>query len=504
MIENHNSLAEKFLKKGFRLYLFSFIIGPIGYVIRIIISNDLRVEEVGILYGIISLITMLSSYNDLGMTESLKHFVPEFVNKKEYNKVKSTLFYALFLQIITSLLIAWFFFWGADFIATHYFKTMEAKTTLKTFAFFFIGLNIFQTLNNFLLAIQDTFSYKRTELFRMGFIMLFVLFIFFAGKSSLENYSYAWLFWLYVGIITIFITFTRKYYIPYLQKEKLLFDTKLIKRIFKYALLVLVWSTAGTILGQIDMQMIIYILGTKEAWYYTNYLSIIWIPFIIIGPIFSLLFPVFSDMYTKWENEKIKLVKSIFQKNFLAIWIALNILFFVFAEVIAYILFWEKFIPSGTILKYSILFLIFNFLLQMNFNILSWIGKVKERVKIILIAIIFNFTTNIIFIHFLWASWAALATGLGWILIWILSEIRLGKKYFVWFNIPFLIKNIFCFSTLGIFSYFFILNLFVWLWRVKSLFLLAVISIIYFSFFIIINQKETKIFINEVKKLRKK
>jgi len=106
MIENHNSLAEKFLKKGFRLYLFSFIIGPIGYVIRIIISNDLRVEEVGILYGIISLITMLSSYNDLGMTESLKHFVPEFVNKKEYNKVKSTLFYALFLQIITSLLIA--------------------------------------------------------------------------------------------------------------------------------------------------------------------------------------------------------------------------------------------------------------------------------------------------------------------------------------------------------------------------------------------------------------
>jgi len=71
---------------------------------------------------------------------------------------------------------------------------MEAKTTLKTFAFFFIGLNIFQTLNNFLLAIQDTFSYKRTELFRMGFIMLFVLFIFFAGKSSLENYSYAWLF----------------------------------------------------------------------------------------------------------------------------------------------------------------------------------------------------------------------------------------------------------------------------------------------------------------------
>jgi hypothetical protein len=65
MIDQHNSLAEKFLKKGFWLYLFSFIIAPIGYIIKIIISGELTVSEVGILYGIISLITMISAYNDL-------------------------------------------------------------------------------------------------------------------------------------------------------------------------------------------------------------------------------------------------------------------------------------------------------------------------------------------------------------------------------------------------------------------------------------------------------
>jgi len=69
--------------------------------------------------------------------------------------------------------------------------------------------------------------------------------------------------------------------------------------------------------------------------------------------------------------EKIKLVKSIFQKNFLVLSLSFSILFFVFAENLAYMFFGEKFLPSGDILKYAILFLAFNFLLQMNGSILA-------------------------------------------------------------------------------------------------------------------------------------
>jgi O-antigen/teichoic acid export membrane protein len=47
-------------------------------------------------------------------------------------------------------------------------------------------------------------------------------------------------------------------------------------------MLILLASQAGTILSQIDMQMIIYMLGMTDAGYYTNYLSIIGIPFMII------------------------------------------------------------------------------------------------------------------------------------------------------------------------------------------------------------------------------
>ena len=206
MIEEYKSLSEKFLKKWFWLYFFSLIIWPVWYITKIMISEKITVSELWILYWIISLVTLISTYNDLWFTESLKHFIPKFVTEKNYDKVKSVLFYALFAQITTSLIIAaWFYFW-ADFIAENYFKSQEAKEILEIFAFFFIWINIFQTINNFFLAVQDAFAYKLTEFFRMIFILFSVIFVFFGNYSSLINYSYSWLIWLYIWIIIKNIT----------------------------------------------------------------------------------------------------------------------------------------------------------------------------------------------------------------------------------------------------------------------------------------------------------
>lgn len=504
MIDQHKTLSEKFLKKGFWLYLFSFIIAPIGYIIKIIISWELTVSEVWILYGIISLITMISAYNDLWMSESINHFVPDFVNKKRYDKVKTILAYALIAQMTTWITIAMLFFFWADWLGMNYFNSEEAIWTLKVFAFYFLWINIFQIISTFLISVQNTFYNKLIDFFRMWFILISVLFVYFYEVSNLINYSYSWIVWLYIWIIIAIIIFYKKYFNKYLYKEKILWDKKIFKQIFKYALMVFIWAQAATILSQIDMQMIIYMLDTTNAWYYTNYLSIIWIPFILIWPIFWLLFPIFSEMYSKWEYKKIKLVKEIFSKNFLAIWIALNILFFVFAEAIAYTLFWAKFITSWIILQYSILFLIFNFLFQINFLIMAWIWKVKDRVKIILIAIVFNTILNIILINLIWVYWAALATSFWWILIWILSELYLWKKYYVWFDYKFLTKNIVFMWLLGVFSYSFIVQFFEWISRLNSLFYLTIIWIIWFSLFIVINLKEFKYFILEIKKLKKK
>lgn len=500
MIDSHNSLFEKFLKKGMWLYLFSFIIGPIWYIIKIIVSGEITVWELWILYGIVSLITLLTAYNDLWMTESLKHFIPKFVTNKRYDKVKSILFYAFFVQIFTSLLIASFFFFWADFIANNYFKTTDAKEILKVFAFFFIGISIFQTLSNFFISVQDTFNQKIIDFIRLIFVLFSVLYIFFWDTSSLINYSYSWIIWLYIWTLFSIFIFYKKYYSKYLINEKIILDKKLIKEVSVYALYVFAWASAWTMLSQIDMQMIIYLLWTSEAWYYTVYLSIITIPFMIIGPIFGFLFPLFSQLHAEWNTKKIKQVKSIFQKNFLVIALAFNILFFVFAEIIAFIFFWENFIKSGVILKYSVLLLMFNFLFQINFNILAWIWKVKDRVKIILVAFIFNFVLNIILINNIWVYWAALATSFWWILIWLLTEFYLWEEYRVKFDYKFFFKNLIFMWLLWLFLYYFIVPLFLWLDRLSSFLYLATTWIIWFFIFWIVNYNNLKAFYFNLKK----
>ena len=113
MLNHTESLAEKFIRKGFWLYLFSFLVGPLGYIVKIILSADLTVEEIGLLYGILSLIGLLAVYHDLGLTESLNFFLPKFIVKKDWTRFKSLVAYSLGAQVITSTLIGLILFFSS-------------------------------------------------------------------------------------------------------------------------------------------------------------------------------------------------------------------------------------------------------------------------------------------------------------------------------------------------------------------------------------------------------
>lgn len=504
MIDEHKSLSEKFIKKWFWLYMFSFVIAPIGYIIKIIISNELSVAEVWIIYSVMSLIMLLSSFNDLWLTESLNYFLPKYIAVKDYVKAKSVLTYTLIAQIITSTIIGAFLIWWCDFLALHYFHNKESRDIVFVFAFFFFWHNFFWIISTFFWSIQNTFYQKLIELIRMIFTLFLVWWVWYFDVWDMRTFSEAWVWWMYIWVIFAVLFFFKKYYFPYFKWEKILWDKALFKTLFSYAVMILLASQASTILSQIDMQMIVYMLGMTDAGYYTNYLSIIWIPFMVIWPIFAFLFPVFSHMHWNQEYDKIATIKQIFTKYFTVIAIICSTLFFVFWPTISYILFWDKFAYSWVILQYSIFFLVFNFLLQINFNILGWTWRVKERVKIISWAILANMITNYFLIKWIWVAWASLATWLGWLLIYILSERILFKDYKIKHDFNFIIKNsLYCLWT-WIFTYFFIINLFEWLSRWLSFLYLLIYTMILALFFALVNKDEFKLFIWEIKKIKKK
>jgi hypothetical protein len=72
----------------------------------------------------------------------------------------------------------WF---GADWLAIHYFHSVSAEVALKVFSLWFVIFNIFRTIETIFISFQDTFVFKFIDFVRMWCIVGFVLIVFLSG-----------------------------------------------------------------------------------------------------------------------------------------------------------------------------------------------------------------------------------------------------------------------------------------------------------------------------------
>lgn len=105
MINTEESLSQKFIRKGSWIFLFTLLTAPLGYIIRILLTGNLSPSDIGIIYGSMSLLVLLSVYNDFGLTESLNYFLPKYIIQKDYARCKYLLMLAFKTQIVTSIIL---------------------------------------------------------------------------------------------------------------------------------------------------------------------------------------------------------------------------------------------------------------------------------------------------------------------------------------------------------------------------------------------------------------
>lgn len=438
-ILKNQSLWEKLIKKWFWLYLFSYLCAPAAYLIKLFVSNSISVADVWVLYSIISLVSLLNTYNDLGLTESLQYFLPRFLIKKQYNYAKTSIYLSLAAQIFTALIIIAVLRFWAPWLATHYFHSESAIIALKYFCFYFLGINLFQTLQSIFIAIQDTFSNQLIEVVRQRCIVGFTIFFFLTGKASIERYSLNWVLWLLVWIIIALILFKKKHSKELLQWN-FEFDKVVAKEYVKYALWCFIWLGVSVIFGNLIQQFIIIFLWAEAAGYYTNFFSLFSIVNIIVGPIIMLIFPMISEIIAKKDDWKLKTIYSFFY-TYLSIAIFLLIWFLIpLWEETAITLLGTKFAFSGTLLSYWVIFSIFTIFTSFNFSVLAGMWKIKERVKFMGIALWVSLVT-LISMQWIWIYWWVLALGTGYIVLWILSFMELYKENKFTVNWKLLIKN---------------------------------------------------------------
>lgn len=285
-----------------------------------------------------SLMTILGSYNDFGMSESLNYFLPKYIHDKDSKKITNTFSIAIFTQMVTSTIIAIGLYFFADFLATHYFEAPQAEIILKILVLQFFADNIFRTISTFFSAIQDTRLQKSMDFIRMFLLMCIVCGLWFFDMHTIESYAWAWSLAITVGSLTSLSCIIFKYR-TYFTVSGWLFSFQEYKRIFKYAFWVMLSANVGMLLSQIDMQMVVYMLGVEDAGYYTNYLSLIRIPFLFLLPGVYFLFPVFSDLLKRGEERKVIAIHAFCYELFSIVGMMMTSFFILFGTTLTTTLF---------------------------------------------------------------------------------------------------------------------------------------------------------------------
>ena len=497
------TLWEKLIKKWFWLYFFSFLAAPAGYLIKLFISNSISVADVWVLYSIISLIWILNTYNDLWLTESLQYFLPRFLIKKQYNYAKTAIYLSLAVQILTAILIACVLWFAAPWLATHYFNSESAVVVLKYFCFYFLWINLYQTLQSIFISIQDTFSQQFPEFIKQWCIVWFTMLFFFTWKASIQRYSLNRIIWLVIWIVIALILFRKKYSKELLQ-WKFKYDKEVWKEYIKYALWCFLWLEAWVLFWNLIQQFIIIFLWAESAWYYTNFLSLFNIISIFVWPIMLLIFPMISEIIVKKDTKKLKLVYSFFY-TYLTISLILLITFLISLwKEVWYILLWTKFAFSWIMLSYWIIFSLFSTFTSFNFNVLAWMWKIKERVKFIFIWLVISILT-LTSLKWIWIYWWILALWTWYIALWFKSfkELYNENKFSV--NRKLIVNNFLICVVMWIIVWKIKDWIFVFddLERYKNFWKLVLIGLCMLWIFVLVNLKQFLALKDEILKLKK-
>lgn len=448
------TLSQKLIKKWFRLYFFGYLAAPLGYIIRLLISNspDVSVADFGVMYSIISLVTFLWTYNDLWLTESLRFFLPRFYLKKEYNNIKTTIRLSLWAQLFTSLIIATCLRFWNEWLSVHYFKNEHAWIILKYFCVYFTLTNILQVFQSIFISFQKTFENQLTSFVQLMTTFLFALFCFFSWRGNIEWYSIGWILGFVVWIIVAYFLY-RKYH-KTLMQWIFKIEKKVLNKYVKYALWSFMWSSVGTLFGQIIQQMVLYFLWAENAWYYSNFLSLFNIGSMLISPIMWLIFPLVSELIEKKDEHKLWLLYSFFYNYFSIFILSFSTLFIALWPEISIALFGKQYITSGILVSQVWIFLLFNILWAFNYNVLAWLWKVRERVCYLWVACIPTIVTAYILIKLYGIYWAWIAFWLSCFYTWIWSIYLLKKERLsLKFNRVFIVKNILLFIGLWLFIF---------------------------------------------------
>lgn len=434
-MDDPSTLTERIIKGSSIVILLAILTTPIGYLLRILYSQTLSIEMYGLFYAVLAMFNTIAVYNDLGFGYSVSYLIPKYLKKKNYQLCWIIYKYDQLIEVGTSVLLSCILIIAAPWLAENYFKMPQAVNLIYIFCIYLIANSFLSALNKFFAGLQQEKYYSSMQLVRLFFTLIFSLMFWFFDKSDILFYATSWAAAYIITSALYNYSLYKKN--PYIVKSALLWDRKLFKLMYSYALPTLVTTSIYSFILFVDTFFLTLFRGVTEVGIYNVVLPIVSISNIFLSPINAFIYPLISHLM-EGEKEKLSILLNSILKIIPFLGLYFGLFIFLFPSAPVKLLFGQKW--TGLV-EMPLKILAFGFiaasLSSYLTTIVSGMGKVNERLKASAVIAFFSIALNAIFIYKFGV------TGLVWAnsIVYIISVYLFGKivqsaipfKYPVWY-----------------------------------------------------------------------
>lgn len=415
-----------YTKKTFHntIIVFVLMLGAafFAYLFRLFLAKKLSLAEFGLFFSLTAFFSLIFSFKDLGILQSVSYYIPRFISKNDKSRIKGIIIQIFKIEFIIGILIMLGIIIFADIIIPYFHSTNNIIIILFVIAFFINSIELnFQIFSN---AFQNQILYSG-----QNFVKSIIIFGLCVIGFKFYTGIYVPLFVYFISYVLIFIIFG---FIFFKKTFPQFFGVKAkylkFNELFLFGLPSTVAMLGFMMISYTDTLVLTYFNSLEDVGLYNAAIPIVGLMLYVPYAVSAVILPLTSELISKKKIDSVRFaVKNITNYTLIVLIPIAGILLF-YPEITLNILFGEKFISAGSALSILAIGAIFYGIGIINLNFLLGIKGPINNAYIFISSAILNFIISIIIVPRYGIYGAALSTSLTYILIFMISTIYLYKE----------------------------------------------------------------------------
>ena len=465
-------MQNSFLKNILWTYVLSFSGGPLNYIVRAMLSRHTTLEEYGLIYSLLNFYLLLMMWIDLGVIETTTYFGIQYYERKDIPKLQGLIGYAAKIQILLISLFSVLVFTFSGFLAQHYFR-LNCAFYIRIWLIFFIFYHLARYLSSLFNIKQE---YRFSILLEPANFLIIAIILPWGlqWNDSVLGLSLVW-------CCAAFIVFTSFLGVHY-QKNRFFFKSLPVfltdkNQFWNYTRNVFFNNCASLLLTRLDIPLMVWCFGLKGASLYINAATLAIWGSIIIVPTSQILTMLIIKLKVNEQNLGLQGLYENIHKLFFVLLLPMSLIMTVFPKEILFLFYGEAYMSAYPILIILSIASVFMMLASLQMACLSCLGLIKERNKIMWMALFFMMLSFGAF-HFFGITSLAWSYGVTYLFLFVYAHQIVKKHIDVHLNLNWLIRIVMA-NGMFVLSVFFLKKMFNFNFIIETLLVLILSSSCY-------------------------